>query len=121
MKLAVVALLAGGVWVWWQMGPVGNAWRRRTRRERRRMSWRKRWLVWALGGFRCRACRCWLKPGAALGEVRGLQIDHWYTPWSEGGSDCLLNLRPMCTAHNRAKGVTPGRVWEERYRLRSPT
>jgi hypothetical protein len=45
------------------------------------------WLVAPLG--RCKLCRQHFWPAIS-------QTDHWYTPWSDGGSNSLVNLRNLC-------------------------
>lgn len=117
MRLAAVVAVVAVVYCAWHVSPVGDWWRRHTRRDRRRMSVGKRWLVWALALGRCHYCRCLVKPGRAWGRVRGLQVDHWQ-PWSAGGSDWLPNLRASCTACNRSKGATPGPVYVDRLTSR---
>lgn len=56
--------------------------------------------------YRCAHCGKWCgRPGgekAKIPEDFKMEVDH-IRPWSQGGSDQLWNLQPLCRPCNRAK------------------
>ena len=63
--------------------------------------------------YRCANCGKWCgRPGrdrVRIPDNCKMEVDH-IKPWSQGGSDEVWNLQPMCKPCNRAKsnGVTVG-------------
>lgn len=67
------------------------------------MSYDDRAVVWQLVGRRCPVCDCLMvAPWMAFDRVSGLTIDH-LVAYSEGGSNELGNLIPLCASCNSSK------------------
>lgn len=58
--------------------------------------------------YRCAHCGKWCgrpgKNGAKILDNQKMEVDH-IKPWSEGGSDELFNLQPLCKPCNRNKSA----------------
>ena len=66
-----------------------------------------------VGGYwyKCAHCGKWCgRPGrerAYIPEDQKMEVDH-IKPWSQGGSDELWNLQPLCKPCNRSKSANSG-------------
>ena len=64
--------------------------------------------LWGRGGYwyRCACCGKWCgRPGKEMARIPDdmkMEVDH-IRPWSQGGSDDLYNLQPLCKPCNRSK------------------
>lgn len=60
--------------------------------------------------YRCAHCGKWCgRPGgehAKISDDQKMEVDH-IRPWSQGGSDALWNLQPLCKPCNRKKSNNP--------------
>jgi 5-methylcytosine-specific restriction endonuclease McrA len=60
--------------------------------------------------YRCACCGKWCgRPGndrVNIKDSEKMEVDH-IRPWSQGGSDELWNLQPLCKPCNRKKLATP--------------
>lgn len=61
--------------------------------------------------YRCARCGKWCgRPGSDninIREDERMEVDH-IRPWSQGGSDAVWNLQPMCKPCNRKKSANTG-------------
>lgn len=60
--------------------------------------------------YRCAHCGKWCgRPGgerANIPDYMKMEVDH-IRPWSQGGSDSIYNLQPLCKPCNRNKSANP--------------
>ena len=60
--------------------------------------------------YRCANCGKWCgrpgKQGVRIPDDMKMEVDH-IKPWSQGGSDELWNLQPLCKPCNRYKSANP--------------
>ena len=58
--------------------------------------------------YRCAHCGCWCgrsgRDNVDIPQSIRMEVDH-IKPWSEGGSDKMHNLQPLCHDCNRAKSA----------------
>ena len=62
--------------------------------------------------YRCACCGKWCgRPGGERADIPDdmkMEVDH-ILPWSQGGSDNLYNLQPLCKPCNRNKSANASR------------
>lgn len=63
--------------------------------------------------YRCANCGKWCgrpgRSGVVIPDDMKMEVDH-IKPWSQGGSDEIWNLQPLCKPCNRYKSANPSLV-----------